>query len=365
MALQPPLTQLSKIVDVADACTIPSRIPEVVDRTWKALLSDTHLGRTLRRPFWLAFNDYDDIPFYPDGHGDAVLLEYISHLRAPFRLYLQASDDPLDIGFTPIDPTHEVEPTICFTPAHNAAVEAVRTKVVNSGSQDDLDELRQLDFLTIVVFIHELAHVIWRAKWPQSAHKPPVKYKASPGSLEEVLWGRVMNVQVLNLAGVKEAKGLFYSTWDHGRNLVPDYSASDDEDDEYSSESDEINQRHLCSITNPDAPNGSETLYLTRAGAARICNNILGFGAVPVHSNIDHLRVSNTFASIALPDTVTGTSKRSSDALRSHRAPQALHLTRAVGKVNKALEKRLNRPFLRQNNCGPSKRPLRMGVSEL
>ncbi|KAJ7689159.1 hypothetical protein B0H17DRAFT_1135204 [Mycena rosella] len=270
MPLSPVPTKLAKIVNGDNLIPIPSRIPVVIEALWDSLLANSELGRALRKPFWLPFNDYEDIEFRPAT--DIPLL----------------SENADYIGFTPTGPDkdHENEPTICFDPSFHDIVESVRIKVISSFSPDDVAELWQLDFLTSATFLHELGHVIRRARWPRSIC-PPERFKAGRVNIqakegqgeggeliERVLWGGLINMELVDFSGIQAAKGLFYGCWDHQRNLVPDYETSDGEEDDV----DDSNRRsrYLCLWNRVDSSGNTELQYLTRAGAARMGDAFLG-----------------------------------------------------------------------------------------
>ncbi|KAJ6604240.1 hypothetical protein DFH09DRAFT_1269812 [Mycena vulgaris] len=237
LELEPAATETRSIVDMTEPMSVKqSRIPVVIARVWRALLSDSVLGRQLRHPYWLPYQNYDNLISYEKNAGDDTLRDYLGQLAKHFRVYLQASDGLLTTGtepnmaFTPLGPDrdHEGQPTICFTPEHHTIVEDVRMRLVNAAtpSEDDITELRQMDFATAVSFLRELAHVVWRARYPDSVDeftpekfKAPTKSKAEVGQgeggelIELALWGGVIDLDPVDLSGFPAANGIFYDNW--------------------------------------------------------------------------------------------------------------------------------------------------------
>ncbi|KAJ7209727.1 hypothetical protein GGX14DRAFT_631780 [Mycena pura] len=273
-----------------------SRIPVVVYFAWRALLSDSPLGRQLRRPYWLPYKDYDEVSFESQS-GDDVLLSFLSQLRGNqipedftqflnteaqtdectwtrFKVYIalpsSSESDSESLAehqaFMPkrTDSAYSTLPAICFTPGFHHRIEAVRQRIIlsPSPSPDDITELQQLDVMTLACFFHELGHLVWRAQNPHSTIKcTPEKYKAQHRSraqeggewVECELFGGVLDVEMADWETYLAAAGLFYMSWAGGPL-----------------------GRNVCLIHGND-----ESRCLTRTGAAKINNLFFGASESP------------------------------------------------------------------------------------
>ncbi|KAJ7660078.1 hypothetical protein B0H17DRAFT_336549 [Mycena rosella] len=295
--LLPAVTATKRIVGfLADQQYIRhSRIPSVIDLFWTVLLSTTHQGRALRRPFWLPYERYEAVGF--DEKGDNALRATLSELRGRFRIYLKdiqdgsteagasvdggvdASADGVDskeaVAWTPmgVNFDHSMTPTICFSPSYDGIVERVRQWTELHPTPDDIAELRQLDVNTIVVFARELGHVLWRARYPGATltpekHKAQFASKAKAGQgegdelIEVALWGGVVDIVLLRFQDIPVAQKphlYSYSLDEEVESLVPHYNTVDEE-----------MQRWVCIVRNP-----SGNQYLTCSGAARMYHHLL------------------------------------------------------------------------------------------
>ncbi|KAJ7475739.1 hypothetical protein FB451DRAFT_255211 [Mycena latifolia] len=194
-------------------------------------------------------------------------------------------------------------------------METLRTKILEDEEEpDDLDEMRQFDVATIMAFLHELTHVLWRARWPGLIDTPP-KYKALVGSkakegegeggelIKVAIYGGVMDLIPYDLRGMENARGLFYKAWneaaEEGLSLVPEY------DDEF---------RCLCSILK----GGTQRYYLTRSGAAHMCDVILN--AESRNRTYDTIRLVGAFIDLPGPADSTESPLRA----RSKKRPRIL-----------------------------------------
>ncbi|KAJ7610824.1 hypothetical protein FB45DRAFT_1066021 [Roridomyces roridus] len=324
MQVYPPAKQTKRIASVTDSLCYYSRIPVLTDALWVALLGETALGRQLRQPFWLPFQNYNEATAGPVE--DQRLRSYLSALQPRFRVYVKAYDDEgegddiavssggeenddgddcsLDeaaggaraICFTPLGMRHDTKPTVCVTPEHAKILERARRRVVSPRcSQDDVTELQYCDFATVVGLLHELGHVVWRAKNPiESAaqkHTPP-RYKASVGSrafrgrgeggerVEEMLWQTVVEFDdILDLSGLPEA-ALCYESW-------------------YRNPGDESTLRRICYRRASEDERATD--FVTRDGVRHLCQflepnaeariDMLGFVFYPLKE--DHIPLTD------------------------------------------------------------------------
>ncbi|KAJ7137862.1 hypothetical protein C8R44DRAFT_338405 [Mycena epipterygia] len=383
--LTPKASNLAEIAHVRvkkKSRTVNSRIGVVVEAGWDTLVSDSAMGRALRRPYWRAFCDHDDQEFEPVV-SDKVLQEYFSCLRKPFLACLVKSDD---LCYAPMgdDMDHEHNPTLCFSYGHHKAVERIRKKIAKAEfrpSSDDVAELRQLDIATATGFLRELAHILWRARFPASTNTPEKfrakrRTKADKGEgeggeiIEDYLYGEVVDCGILNMARLEAAQGHFYDSWNQGLSLVPEYDSdrSDGEDSEQDSKpqsephsdgSDSDSEPQLKPKSDSDARflchsyrHPGATLYLTRQGAQNMCRALLD----PLGRDTNLLRRPHDFISLGRPEfgvadsPFSGKSKRQPTMLVDSSSVLSIELSHALHTLrNETVQLNLD-----QVRCGPT-----------
>ncbi|KAJ7601599.1 hypothetical protein DFH06DRAFT_403414 [Mycena polygramma] len=259
--LVPAATHIADIADATDQVPRPSRIPVLINAVWNVLVADTTLGGQLRRPFWLPYYDYKKADL--EGSDEALRTTFLA-LRKRLRLRCQSEPDMTseehNIVFTQMNRDNGVLPSVCFTREHHDAMEQVRKSVTGCCSADNITEMRQLDFATAVAFLHELAHIMWRVRFPNGTLTPEknaacVACEADMVNadgerlIEVALWGGVLHVERLAARDFPDVKRKnFYDFTD-------DANSSD--------------KRYISVVRRYPADK-----YLTSAGAAAVCSKL-------------------------------------------------------------------------------------------